>query len=340
MSDITFGDIVNPSSPRNPFNMLMTQGYTRQPGQQRRHFRLGQPSQQPAGKPSPQEQPAAPVQPAPQQQPTASAQPVQTVQSAQQEQPVAQQEQPAPVQPAPQEHPTVQQPAPQQQPATPVQPSTWGEAITLGGNFFDGTQLYYNGYGRDAAYSDPAQQPVEASFETNPTEGTADPTPETITSSAPVTLGEYIEQTRPLQGRSPLREYWFPGDGVTAAGAERILGGRYKGGQGGGDKGGQGGGDEGDGDKNTSFFTEDAIAPAGIALGVGGLAGALMGSNPVATAAGTGIGALGGHLLWKYLSENKNTQAWINENLWDGAGEHMQYIAPAIGGLAGLFLAK
>lgn len=52
----------------------------------------------------------------------------------------------------------------------------------------------------------------------------------------------------------------------------------------------------------------NVLPGAGIAAGIGGLAGALMeDSNPIATALGTGAGAGAGTLLWDYLSRNEDT---------------------------------
>lgn len=97
----------------------------------------------------------------------------------------------------------------------------------------------------------------------------------------------------------------------------------------------------------TDIFTSDHmlnnIAPSGAwGLGIGALAGALGGGNPVKTGLGAGVGAFGGKMLYDYLANNKDTkqyiqqfQDWASKNLWDGAGEHVQYLAPILGGLAG-----
>ena len=92
----------------------------------------------------------------------------------------------------------------------------------------------------------------------------------------------------------------------------------------------------------------NVLPGAGIAAGIGGLAGALMeDSNPIATALGTGAGAGAGTLLWDYLSRNEDTQKyikdfqeWAGKNLWEGADGHVKYLAPALGGLAGLLITK
>ena len=92
----------------------------------------------------------------------------------------------------------------------------------------------------------------------------------------------------------------------------------------------------------------NVLPGVGIAAGIGGLAGAFMDdSNPIMTALGTGAGAGAGTLLWDYLSRNEDTQKyikdfqeWAGKNLWEGANGHVKYLAPALGGLAGLLISK
>lgn len=98
---------------------------------------------------------------------------------------------------------------------------------------------------------------------------------------------------------------------------------------------------------STDIFTSDYIlnniAPSGaVGLGIGALAGALSGGQPVKTGLGAGVGAFGGKMLYDYLANNEDTkqyiqqfQDWASNNLWDGAGEHVKYLAPILGGLAG-----
>ena len=93
---------------------------------------------------------------------------------------------------------------------------------------------------------------------------------------------------------------------------------------------------------------KNVLPGVGIAAGIGGLAGAFMeDSNPIMTALGTGAGAGAGTLLWEYLSRNEDTQKyikdlqeWAGKNLWEGANGHVKYLAPALGGLAGLLISK
>ena len=99
---------------------------------------------------------------------------------------------------------------------------------------------------------------------------------------------------------------------------------------------------------SAQHLRNNVLPGAGIAAGIGGLAGALMeDSNPIATALGTGAGAGAGTLLWDYLSRNEDTQKyikdfqeWAGKNLWEGADGHVKYLAPALGGLAGLLITK
>ena len=103
------------------------------------------------------------------------------------------------------------------------------------------------------------------------------------------------------------------------------------------------------GDIFSAHHLRNNVLPGvGIAAGIGGLAGALMeDSNPIVTALGTGAGAGAGTLLWDYLSRNEDTQKhikdfqeWAGKNLWEGADGHVKYLAPALGGLAGLLITK
>lgn len=115
---------------------------------------------------------------------------------------------------------------------------------------------------------------------------------------------------------------------------------------------GQQGGGQGGAQPVKDIFTSDYmlnnIAPSGAwGLGIGALAGALGGGNPVKTGLGAGVGAFGGKMLYDYLANNKDTQKyvqqfqdWASKNLWDGAGEHVKYLAPILGGLAGFAVTK
>ena len=87
--------------------------------------------------------------------------------------------------------------------------------------------------------------------------------------------------------------------------------------------------------------------PVGLAAGGGALLGGLSGRQPLRTGIGTGLGALGGYLAWDYFSKNpnfqknfKDLQGWAKTNLWEGAENHIQYAAPALGGLLGYLISK
>lgn len=194
---------------------------------------------------------------------------------------------------------------------------------------YQGSQLTSQGI-QDAAPSQPAQP---------------------LTQGTPWSFGSYgFDQGpfNPYQLTTTVTDNYSPTlshiPGITYSAATKQSE-KQQSGKGGGNKGGTA-------QPPTDIFTSDYmlnnIAPSGaLGLGIGALAGALSGGQPVKTGLGTGVGAFGGKMLYDYLANNKDTkqyiqqfQDWASKNLWDGAGEHVQYLAPLLGGLAGFAATK
>lgn len=100
---------------------------------------------------------------------------------------------------------------------------------------------------------------------------------------------------------------------------------------------------------NTWEYKPDWQTGALTGAGVGGYAllGGIGGKHPVRAGVGAGLGALGGYLAWDYFSKNpefqksfNDLQGWAKKNLWQGAENHIQYAAPALGGLLGYLISK
>lgn len=100
---------------------------------------------------------------------------------------------------------------------------------------------------------------------------------------------------------------------------------------------------------NTWEYKPDWKTGALTGAGMGGYAllGGIGGKHPIRAGVGAGLGALGGYLAWDYFSKNpefqksfNSLQGWAKQNLWQGAENHIQYAAPALGGLLGYLISK